>query len=53
LQRRHGKNLAIEVWIPSMNEYKEVSSARMPDYQLGAEISFKRKDGKKRNLFIP
>ena len=39
----------IEVWIPSMNEYKEVSSAsNARDYQARrGKIRFKRKDGKK------
>jgi len=39
----------IEVWIPSMNEFKEVSSAsNARDYQARrGKIRFKRKDGKK------
>ncbi len=43
------KTFDIEVWIPSMNEYKEVSSAsNARDYQARrGNIRFKRKDGKK------
>jgi seryl-tRNA synthetase len=43
------KTYDIEVWIPSMNEYKEVSSAsNSRDYQpRRGNIRFKRKDGKR------
>ena len=43
------KTYDIEIWIPSMNEYKEVSSASNgKDYQpRRGNIRFKRKDGKK------
>ena len=43
------KTFDIEVWIPSMNEYKEVSSAsNARDYQARrGNIRFKRKEGKK------
>lgn len=44
-----GKTYDIEVWIPSMNDYKEVSScSNAYDYQARrGNIRFKRKDGKK------
>ena len=43
------KTYDIEIWIPSMNEYKEVSSAsNSRDYQpRRGNIRFKRKDAKK------
>ena len=43
------KTYDIEVWIPSMNEYKEVSSAsNSRDYQpRRGNIRFKRKDAKR------
>ncbi len=43
------KTFDIEVWIPSMNEYKEISSAsNSRDYQpRRGNIRFKRKDAKK------
>ncbi|MDD5289831.1 MAG: serine--tRNA ligase [Patescibacteria group bacterium] len=42
------KTIDIEIWIPSMNEYKEVSSvSNALDYQARrANIRFKNKDGK-------
>lgn len=44
-----GKTYDIEVWIPSMNDYKEVSScSNAYDYQARrGNIRFKRKDSKK------
>jgi seryl-tRNA synthetase len=47
------KTYDIEVWIPSMNEYKEVSSAsNAHDYQARrGNIRFKR-SGEKRNEFV-
>jgi seryl-tRNA synthetase len=47
------KTIDIEIWIPSMNEYKEVSSAsNARDYQARrGNIRFKRKETKK-NEFI-
>lgn len=47
------KTYDIEVWIPSMNEYKEVSSAsNAHDYQARrGNIRFRR-DGEKRNEFV-
>ena len=44
-----GKTYDIEIWIPSMNDYKEVSScSNAYDYQARrGNIRFKRKDGKK------
>jgi seryl-tRNA synthetase len=43
------KTLDLEVWIPSMNEYKEISSASNGrDYQpRRGNIRFKRKDAKR------
>lgn len=43
-----GKTFDIEVWIPSMNDYKEVSScSNAYDYQARrGNIRFRRKDGK-------
>jgi seryl-tRNA synthetase len=44
-----GKTYDIEIWIPSMNDYKEVSScSNAYDYQARrGNIRFKRKDSKK------
>ena len=44
-----GKTYDIEIWIPSMNDYKEVSScSNAYDYQARrGNIRFKRKEGKK------
>ena len=48
-----GRTNDIEVWIPSMNDYKEVSSASNAyDYQARrGNIRFRR-DGGKRNEFL-
>ncbi len=47
-----GKTYDIEIWIPSMNIYKEVSScSNAYDYQARrGNIRFKRKEGKKTEL---
>ncbi len=47
-----GKTFDIEIWIPSMNDYKEVSScSNAYDYQARrGNIRFKRKDSKKTEL---
>ncbi|MGI6085405.1 MAG: serine--tRNA ligase [Acetivibrionales bacterium] len=47
-----GKTFDIEVWIPSMNDYKEVSScSNAYDYQTRrGSIRFRRKDSKKIEL---
>ncbi len=47
-----GKTFDIEIWIPSMNDYKEVSScSNAYDYQARrGNIRFKRKDNKKTEL---
>lgn len=47
-----GKTYDIEIWIPSMNDYKEVSScSNAYDYQARrGNIRFKRKDSKKTEL---
>lgn len=47
-----GKTYDIEVWIPSMNDYKEVSScSNAYDYQARrGNIRFRRKDSKKTEL---
>lgn len=47
-----GKTYDIEIWIPSMNDYKEVSScSNAYDYQARrGNIRFRRKEGKKTEL---
>jgi seryl-tRNA synthetase len=47
-----GKTFDIEIWIPSMNDYKEVSScSNAYDYQARrGNIRFKRKDSKRTEL---
>lgn len=47
-----GKTYDIEIWIPSMNDYKEVSScSNAYDYQARrGNIRFRRKDSKKNEL---
>ncbi len=47
-----GKTYDIEIWIPSMNDYKEVSScSNAYDYQARrGNIRFRRKDNKKTEL---
>ncbi|NLB79565.1 MAG: serine--tRNA ligase [Clostridiaceae bacterium] len=47
-----GKTYDIEIWIPSMNDYKEVSScSNAYDYQARrGNIRFRRKEGKKIEL---
>lgn len=47
-----GKTYDIEIWIPSMNDYKEVSScSNAYDYQARrGNIRFRRKDSKKTEL---